>query len=1237
MGWTPQQNDAIQTKTGDGNLLVSAAAGSGKTAVLVERILQKIINKETTADRLLVVTFTEAAASEMREKIINRLIKEMNKTDYSSEEKRFLKNQIRLSETADIMTIDAFCNRVVQNNFHILGADPNVSIADKAMGQLLKAEATSNLFNRLYKSTDNQETEKFSRLLEAYASNRNEAGLEKLIYHVYNFITSFDEPEKWLDDMAEVYTRPILQMPHMLYLENVSRSAAEKCIAQLSSLLIELSENTPESGSGIYDEFIAIIEYTKELLSIAQSIQSAQDCDGIFEIYKAYFKKTSGRKKQISPVQLPVVVEHKENSVYAQKINFIRDAFIDRLSNGITDSSEKMAEACNTPLLYRHCSDIVWIVKEFIKEYTLIKERKKVREFSDIEHMTYRLFRDYQDIQNIYKNKYDEILIDEYQDTNGLQDSIFRLISNNNIFMVGDLKQSIYRFRGGDPYIFKYKSNTYGTDKTNDKKIVLSQNFRSRYEILDSVNDIFKCLMSADAGDVEYIGDELIVREKERDYYPSKGMNCKSELDFIAVDKNGDIDRHNAEIIFTADKIAELLSSDAKVFDKELNKMRPIRKRDIVILENSVKANGSILVNELSKRGIDAFTEIESFFDRREIQIMLSLLSVIDNSRQDIPLIAVMRSPIGGFSENELVRIRLASKTTDNFISAVRSYADGNNIRLSSCAFRFKGGTLTATDHKKHNDNLCFKCRKFISSLRRWRGYMRTKSVAELIWSIYEETYFYDIMGAIEKGEEAQLNLHLLYERAKTYESAGFKGLFNFIRYIEQIEGRDEDLGGAKLVGENHDVVRIMTIHKSKGLEFPVVFLLGAGKNFPPSKDFAAVRLHKELGFGLPHIYYDKHYMQQTKIMDIIKLVNHDELAAESLRLLYVALTRAREKLFVTVSRNIDEGQTDEDIISAFSEDVTLGKMLPSKVLAAKGFYNWICPAALASKKTWDFKIIHPQIKDEEATEEKTHEETYEESEALKKSVFQILDYVYPYPQGNEIPSRTSVTQIKELTIERMATEENEFTRPVYEPDSRRSSGSDDMAELMFSPLHVKPAFMREKGEKAANEIGTLYHLVMSEINLSLLREKGTDSVDSEIDRLISEGTVSEEDRGYIDADKIKAFYQSEIGKRLLASKEIHREKPFQINIPATEYNPMLGDEYKNETVILQGIIDCFFEENGSYILLDYKTDRVKNSSNEIKIKYLKQLELYKKAIETLTDKKVNESLLYLFDTDEIV
>lgn len=1236
MGWTPQQDDAIQTKTGDGNLLVSAAAGSGKTAVLVERILQKIIKKETTADRLLVVTFTEAAASEMREKIINRLIKEMNEDGYSSEEKRFLKNQIRLSETADIMTIDAFCNRVVQNNFHILGADPNVSIADSAMGQLLKAEATAKLFNRLYNSADKEENEKFSRLLEAYASNRNEAGLEKLIYHVYNFITSFAEPEKWLDDMAGVYTLPLSQMPHMLHLENVSRSAAEKCTSEINALLIELSENTPESDSEIYDEITALTEYIQELNGIAQGIKNAQDCDGIFEIYKMYFKKTSGRKKQISPVQSPVVVENEENNIYAEKINFIRNTFIDRLSNGITESVEKISEACNMPLLFRHCSDIVWIVKEFIKEYTLIKDRKKVREFSDIEHMTYRLFRDYEDIKNNYKNKYDEILIDEYQDTNGLQDAIFNLISDKNIFMVGDLKQSIYRFRGGDPYIFKHKSNTYGTDKSNDNKIVLSQNFRSRYEILDSVNDIFTTLMSADAGDVEYTDDELIVREKERDYYPPVGMNCKSELDFIAVDKNGDLDRHNAEIIFTADKIAELLSSEAKVFDKDLNGMRPIRKRDIVILENSVKANGSLLVNELSRRGIDAFTEIESFFDRREIQTMLSLLTVIDNSRQDIPLIAVMRSPIGGFSENDLVRIRLASKTTDNFISAVRSYADGNNLRLNRSAFRFASGSVTATDHKKHNDNLCFKCRKFIGSLRRWRGYMRTKSVAELIWSIYEETYFYDIMGAIEKGEEAQLNLHLLYERAKTYESAGFKGLFNFIRYIEQIEGRDEDLGGAKLVGENHDVVRIMTIHKSKGLEFPVVFLLGAGKDFPPSKDFASVRLHKELGFGLPHIYYDEHYMQETKIMDIIKLVNHDELAAERLRLLYVALTRAREKLYVTVSRNINEGETDENIISAFSEDITLGKMLPSKVLAAKGFYSWICPAALANENTWDFNIIHPQIRDEEEAEETTSEETFEESEELKKSVFEILDYSYPYPQGNEIPSRTSVTQIKELTIERMANEESEFTRPVYEPDNRRSS-SDDMAELMFSPLHVKPAFMREKGEKAANEIGTLYHLVMSEINLSLLREKGIESIDSEIDRMISDGTVSEEDRGYIDVDKIKAFYKSGLGQRLLASKEIHRETPFQINISATEYNPALGDEYKDETVILQGIIDCFFEENGNYILLDYKTDKVKNNSNEIKIKYLKQLELYTKAIETLTDKKVSESRLYLFDTDEVV
>lgn len=1214
MGWTQDQEKAIYAPFGNGNILVSAAAGSGKTAVLVERVLQKIISGKTSIDRLLIVTFTEAAAAEMREKIIKRLINEMSPDKHSYSELKILKAQIHLAESADIMTIDAFCNRVVQNNFHVLGTDPNISIADSAMCSMLRETAMETLFERLYKTDDSSIRERFSRLIDAYASNRDDTGLSDVIFYVYKFISSFADPEQWLDKAAENYTMPPVEMPHAKYLKNNSYEAAKHCSYELDIFIRDTKSN-------------ALSEYAKELKAAADLICTKDEWDDIFEIYDIHFKKKRGKAKGL--LRTEPTAESDEYFDDENRLKYIRSAFLDRLNHGITVSSTELTEQCDNHMLKAEADDIVWIVKEFMKEYMSIKDKHGVREFADIEHLTYTLFRDHDDIRMAYSDKYDEILIDEYQDTNGLQDAVFSMISHDNIFMVGDLKQSIYRFRGGDPYIFKNKSELYDSESSGDTKIVLSQNFRSRTQILNSVNDVFSCIMSRSAGDVEYTGSELIVRDKEREYYPPLKGNGKSELHYLLVN---DGDKGLAEIRFTTEKIAELLNSGTMVYDKDSETMRPIRCRDIVILENSVKSNGELIVNELAKHGIDAFTETESFFGRREINIMLSLISIITNAHQDIPLIAVMRSPIGGFSENDLVKIRLAYHDSGDYINALRYYAFSKNAgTLNKKVYKFVSGRTSRFTSKRH---LQKRCAAFIYNLRRWRGYVRSKSVAQLIWAIYEETYFYDIMGAIEEGEEAQFNLRLLYERARQFELAGFKGLFNFAKYIERIESSNEDLSGAKLIGENHDVVRIMTIHKSKGLEFPYVFVIGCGKRFMRKNDINTILLHKELGIGLPYIYHDEHYMRDTKIKELIADVNKTELTSELMRLLYVALTRAREKLYIVVSSKADDNITPDTLNEKWESVLSCGKMLPSAALNALGFFDWICPAAYSSKETWEVIYHFTDSIEEEENSINEEQNNYDDSEELRKAVYKILDYSYPYSESHIIPSRTSVTQLKELSIER----ENTYNKPVYEPDSRRTSGTDDLAELMFSPLHSKPSFMLEKDEKPANEIGTLYHLVMSEINIYYVLHEGTDCIKSELERMICDKIISEDDMRYISVEKISDFFNSETGQRMIKSHELHREQPFQINISAREYDPSLPPEYEGETVILQGIIDCFFMENGRYILIDYKTDKVKNGdAKAIRNKYSKQLELYKKAIEQLTGKEVSECLLYLFDTSQTI
>ena len=1176
--WTDDQKKAISAPTGEGNILVSAAAGSGKTAVLVERIMSRI-RAGASIDRLLVVTFTNAAAAEMREKIIKQLSASYKTA--SGKTAQHLKKQMQLAGSADIMTIDAFCIRVVENNFHVLGADPGMAIADQQLAELIASDAMEDTMSELYRSNDADEHARLERLVNRFSSMRDDSNLCGMVRKIHNFITSFAEPESWLDDAVKAYRKPILETPYAKKLYSVSKNAAEDCIRDLDA---------------IKDDDDDVNEYIKALRAVAEGIRDAQDWDTIYDLYRNNFKT---QKKKDVPI-----VRHapKKN----EQLIFTREVFVGKLDAGVTMSLEDLKKSVDLDLCAQEADDLVWLVKRFMTRFREAKDKRGVREFSDVEHMTYRLFNDFPDIRAAYRDKYDEILIDEYQDTNGLQDSIFALISDKNIFMVGDLKQSIYLFRGGDPYIFKAKSNKYQQSNNSDLKLTLAQNFRSRQEILKSVNDVFTCIMSAEAGDVNYSGDELITRDMEREYYPPAG-DCSSELHYIMTPpKSSSEDQTELELKYTADQIAKLLKSGTKVFDTSTGSMRPIQKRDIVILEYSTRKNGDKLVSELAARGIDAYCDTDSFFNRREIKTMLSLLEVINNASLDIPLIAVMRSPIWNFTDNELALIRLASQ--GSFSAAVRW---ASSDKETSCP----------GDLKK-------KCKRMCDDINSWRNYVRHKSVAQLIWAIYEQSGFYDIMGAIDHTREAQFNLRLLYERAVQFERAGFKGLFSFIKYIKTIEELNSDIGGAKLISENHDVVRIMTIHKSKGLEFPFVFLLGSTKKLSNSESFSDVRLHKDLMMGLCEVHHDKGYKRESGWYGLIQSTKDREYLADRMRLLYVALTRAREKLFVTVTVNEDDTAKQ----AKHAEKLYNGRMLPTRSLNVRSFDNWICPAAFSHTESWKtVRVKYPSAASDAAAD--TAAEESAESPELRDAVFRLLDYKYPYNETNTLPSRTSVTQIKELTIER----ESLYDRTEYEPDSRRVSGTDNIAELMFSPLHQKPAFMREKDDsKPANEIGTLYHLVMSEIDLDRIRREGTDCVEDELKRLAAEKLMTPDDLTYIKPEKIACFFNSPLGKRMLASSEIRREAPFQINISAAEYDPSLTG-CDGETVILQGIIDCFFREGDGYILYDYKTDKVYNNADELRRTYSKQLELYTKAIETLTGVKVKEAYLYLFDIGETV
>lgn len=1216
--WTAAQQSAIDASQGQGNILVGAAAGSGKTAVLVERIITKLLNGETDIDRLLVVTFTDAAAGEMKEKITDRLQKAVDEEKDKSVEER-LRKQLKLIGGADITTIDAFCLRVVKNNFHVLGIDPNFFISDSAEGELLRDDVLDALFNDLYIEGN----DRFLELVEKYASNRDDRALKRLVVTIYEFVQSFAEPIKWLDEKAEVYEE---DMAHGAWAKrhiindgcNKSGKAYNEEFTEIAVDMIKTAvgdgadtEAYLNSGS---EEMIkywgALWTGIWECINISAEFAAVSDWDSAHELYMKYIADKKGMDS-LTPSKAPKKKEALDEDwkAYCERRNGFKKKLKAEMKKLVKYSAEEFNEEVHSVELAKTAHDIVWLVKEFDERYMAKKESRNMKEFSDIEHLTYKLFCENEVIRNEYRDKYDEILIDEYQDTNGLQDAIFTKISldNKNIFMVGDLKQSIYGFRGGDPTIFKWKSREYRQSASDGRNITLSQNFRSRQEILKSVNDIFCCIMSEEAGDVNYEGDELIVRDAEREAYPESVCDNTSELSLISI-IGGDSDEdllegsgsvsEKAEAAYVAGRIHELVESKYRIYDKNLGRSRNIRYNDITILAKSVKYTSDVFINALSAYGIPAFVDLENYFERREIRLMLTLISLINNHLQDIELLSVMRSPIGGFSDNELAVIRLHEKNTQYFYYALKSYADSGADAV-----------------------LREKCERFVANLKRWRGYVKQKSVANLIWTIYSETGFYDFMGVIEGGEEAQANLKLLYERAKKYEQSGFKGLFNFLRYIDKLQNRRDDLSGAKLIGENCDVVRIMTIHKSKGLEFPVVFLTGMGKRIKgKSPDESRVLLHKDLGFGLKYADAVNSYYKDNPMKNLVAAANSDELTAEAMRLMYVAMTRAKEKLIVT---GVKKHMSDESRANKYDEWNNAvgadGKMTPANALKATLYMDWLYPAALKSDN-WiitDIGIddVTAQKEEEQAFEKQTEKLTDELIEAVGK----ILDFSYKYPKSGYIPSKTSVSALKRLYI---ADDEEIMEGKVNEYDLPSLSGM--------------PKFMRQSA--LGSEIGTAHHQLMAFLDFDgfVKADNKLEFVKSEIERLIAAGQIDADAVNDKMAERCVGFMESDLAKRMMASGKIFREKSFQVDIPAKLYDESLGSVYDSETVILQGVIDCFFEEEDGVVLIDYKTDRV-NTVEEIVEKYRLQLDLYAEAIEKITKKSVKEKYLYLFSLQSVV
>lgn len=1247
--WTTEQYSAITADTS--NLLIAAAAGAGKTAVLVERITRKVtaVSNPVDIDKLLVVTFTKAAASQMRE----RVSKAINKLLEEQPESKALQRQLTLLGKSSITTIHSFCLEVISSNFHSVDLDPGFRIADETEALLLKLEALDDLFEQYYE--DESYDESFFRLLNSFSGSRDDKALQDIVLGVYNFIQSHPWPMEWMKSSAQG-----------LNLENCTDFGTTKYAKilkdtmriDLSSFLIQTTEalNIINVAEGLmpYSE-----SFTQDLSNLQLLLKHCSEESTWDDLYNAFqsieFIKLGRCGKEVDKVSQELVKDVRDN--IKKKLRILIDTVVYADSEGI---------CAELTYLFPMFDCMHRIVRDFEEAYKAKKKKKSLIDFNDLEHYCLKILTAKAEDGSVvpseaaltYRNKFEEIYIDEYQDSNEVQEVILRMISKGpinqpNTFMVGDVKQSIYRFRQAKPELFKHKYDTYFTEEGSpERKILLNKNFRSRTEILDATNFVFRLLMNETVGELDYNDDEALnlgasyqeISEQDIEVGGAIELNIidmGSTLETSAFEEENeeeeaapqleeqeDMDTVRCEAVAVADKIKSLLDFNRNkpfmVYDDAEQSYRPLRYSDIVILMRSTKNWVDVFVEELTKRDIPVYADTGSGYLRTtEISTMTALLQIIDNPIQDIPLLAVLRSPIVGLTSEELIDIRVTDKEAYMF-EAMQKLAE-------------------------MEEEASLKCRAFLNKLELWRNKAMQLSTAELIWYLYNETGYFSYASAMPGGMQRQANLKLLFEKARQFEETSLKGLFNFVNFIDKLRSSSGDMGGAKILGENANVVRIMSIHKSKGLEFPVVILAGTGKGFNLMDMNKSILLHQELGFGPDFVDCEKRISYATAAKQALRYKIKLESLSEEMRILYVAFTRAKEKLIVFGSVNNLNSAAARWKCKLENDEIGTNnlKLASYDILRCKNYLDWICSALylhpegsvlrtikdddigchdkLSSEASrFDVRLISKQeilnTSKQTTKEEFINEFSFMEEEQSKQysphvdEIIRRLQWEYPYKLMNALPVKITVSELK-----------RRFDSNLSEED----------ASMYLPTLVQRPRFLEESKAMNAAEKGTIMHLVMQHLDIKAASTK--EAIQQQLALMLQNELLIEEEAKIIDSDKILKLINSDLGKRMIAAS-VHREVPFNMEISCTEiYKDLDVQKYGQHMVMLQGIIDCYFEEEDGLILMDYKTDYVKNNIDLIKERYKVQIDFYTKALENITGKKVIEKYIYLFYNGEIL
>ncbi|USG64915.1 helicase-exonuclease AddAB subunit AddA [Brevibacillus ruminantium] len=1266
--WTDEQWQAI---TGRGsNLLVAAAAGSGKTSVLVERIIRRIMDESDPVgvDQLLVVTFTNAAAAEMRHRISDALRKALKDKPHSAH----LRRQLALLQRASITTIHSFCLGLLRQYYYLVELDPDFRIADQMEGELLRQDILEELLEEWYERDPG-----FQQLADLMLDGQDDQVLVNLLLRLYEFARSNPDPHQWLKEAANMFaTAADASIDHLTWTRSILKSLELELqgLAGKGKRAIMLA-SSPE-GPAAYQPLLEA--------ETAGIVRAAEACREGWEAVEQALRS-------VAFARLPAVKD--TDPALKEQVQALRNEIKKTLGDLIeqhfsTPADQYLADLRN---LAPAMETLARLVSEFDAAFSQQKRARSLVDFGDLEHLALRLLASDEAAESAQKRpsaialqlreQYVEVLVDEYQDINLVQETILRMVSREpdthetaNRFMVGDVKQSIYRFRLAEPNLFLDKYLHYDTGAEQEaghdgrrasapgRRIDLAANFRSRREVVDAVNFLFRQIMSPGVGEIDYDRSaELICRASYPEVEPGRlqvelhlidrylpeesDENAGAGASASAPPANGETTPDEGIPAEEADTLEEASAAQMEarliagrirrwmepgageapllVFDKKAGGLRPLAYRDIVILLRATSAWGEVMMEELRAAGIPVYAEQNAgYFSATEVEVMLSLLRVIDNPYQDIPLAAVLRSPIVNLTEPQLAQIRICYPAIP-FFQAVHQYA---------------AEQTGEADWEK-------RLRRFFSRLEEWRTRARRDSLAELIAALYRETGYLDYVAALSGGQQRQANLRILYDRARQYEAGSYRGLFRFLRFVDRLREAGNDLGEARTIGENEDVVRIMTIHKSKGLEFPVVFVAGMGKQFNTMDLKSQFLLHKDLGFGPMAVEPSLQVRYPSLAAMGIRQQLRREMLAEEMRVLYVALTRAREKLVLVgtakdVSKSIiswgrqgdGERLLDEDLIQAKGYLDWVGRALLRHPLAGplraypreRGSGDEVSVRTVLDDSLWSFAFHRADELAKEAEELAGEQSAWERitrrepvperpfDEQIAGLIESRLSWSYPHQAASQIMTKWTVSELK-----------------------RREQAVSRGYPLHLPTIVEKPRFLLEEGPQtlSAAERGTVTHLIMQ--SLDLKRPLDEQDIREQLSSLLACRFLTEEQAQAVEIGQIVHFFASPLGERMKRAGVVHRELPFTLALPASAVEPEL-EHADGAQIIVQGVIDCLLEEEGDRLtLLDFKTDRVAAEqtewvTTEMTNRYGEQMRLYRQAVEQIVGKKVSESYLYL-------